>query len=403
MFQTRKGLWRLLALLMAVALVMAACGDDDDDDGDAAGQDDGGGGAKKTIAFAFQGPLTGPNAALGINIRDGATVALEEANAESEKYNYVLKTFDTQGDPAQAPGQKDKYIPDEEVVALIGPTFSGETKAVIPSLEEAGLVMVSPSATNVELPTVVPNSKVFHRLIPDDSVQAAGVADYLEKSVKPESVALIHDNTDYGKGLFEGVLKLLDEKGIETAVTDAVQPAGTDYSAAVNKVKAAGVDVVFYGGYYSDAGRLKKQLADAGVDARFVSGDGSLDPGFITASGAAGGEGALLTCPCKWATADAEGALGEFAKTYKEEINKDPGTYSTEGYDAVKLLVDAVEKGNDTREKLLTYIEELDSYEGVGKTIEFEENGNVKGGDVFVYEVKAGKITELGTTEELAG
>jgi branched-chain amino acid transport system substrate-binding protein len=396
---SKKGAWRLVALFAAATLILAACGSDDDGGSTATTS---GGGDKQTIAFAFAGPLTGPNASLGINIRDGATVALKEANAASDKYNYVLKPFDTQGDPAQAPGQKDKYVPDEEVIALVGPTFSGETKAVIPALEEAGLVMVSPSATNVELPTVVPNSKVFHRLIPDDSVQAAGVADYFEKSVKPKAVGLIHDNTDYGKGLFEGVLKLLDERGIETAVTDAVQPAGTDYSAAVNKVKAAGVDVVFYGGYYSDAGRLKKQLADAGVDAKYVSGDGSLDPGFITASGAPGGEGALLTCPCKWATEDAEGKLGEFAKTYKAEINKDPGTYSTEGYDAVMLLVKGVEEGNDTREKLLAYVEGLDSYEGIGKTIEFEENGNVVGGDVFVYEVKAGKITELGSTKELA-
>lgn len=400
MLRSRKGAWRLLVILAAATLTLGACGSDDDGGGTA---QTGGGGDKKTVAFAFVGPKTGPNASLGINIRDGAKVALKEANAASEKYNYVLKEFDTQGDPAQAPGQKDKYVPDEEIVAVVGPTFSGETKAVIPALEEAGLAMISPSATNVDLPNVVPNSKVFHRIIPDDGVQAAGVADYLEKSVKPQSVALVHDNTDYGKGLFEGVLKLLDEKGIETAVTDAVQPAGTDYSAAVNKVKAAGVDVVFYGGYYSDAGRLKKQLADARVDAKFVSGDGSLDPGFITSSGAPGGEGALLTCPCKWATADAEGALGEFAKTYKAEIGKDPGTYSTEGYDAVKLLVEAVESGMDTREEILTHVEQLDSYEGIGKTIEFEENGNVKGGDVFVYEVKAGKITELGSTKELAG
>ena len=400
MRSSKKGAWRLVSLIAAAALILAACGSDDD--GGSSSATTAAGGEKKTIAFAFQGPLTGPNASLGINIRDGATVALKEANAASEKYNYVLKPFDTQGDPAQAPGAKDKYIPDEEVVAVIGPTFSGETKAVTPSLEEAGLVMISPSATAVDIPDTVKGGKSFHRIIPDDGVQAAGVADYLQKVVKPKAVGLIHDNTDYGKGLFEGVLKLLDDKGIETAVTDAVQPAGTDYSAAVNKVKAANVDVVFYGGYYSDAGRLKKQLADANVDAKFVSGDGSLDNGFITGSGAAGGEGALLTCPCKWATESSPGKLGAFAKKYKAEIKKDPGTYSTEGYDAVKLLVAAVESGKTTRAQLLEHVEGLTSYEGIGKTIEFEDNGNVKGGDVFVYEVKAGKITELGSTTELA-
>jgi branched-chain amino acid transport system substrate-binding protein len=391
-----KGAWRLVALLTAATLVMAACGSDKKSSTSSSG-----GSGKTTVAFALVGPLTGPNASLGINIRDGAAVALKAANAKSTKYNYVLKPFDTQGDAAQAPGQKDKYVPDQQIVGVIGPTFSGETKAVLPALEEAGLVMISASATNVALPTIVPNGKVFHRVIPDDDVQAGGVSEYVTKKLKPKSVALIHDNTDYGKGLFEGVLKNLDTAGVKTSVTDAVQPGGTDFSAAVNKVKAANVDAVFYGGYYSDAGRLKKQLSDAGVKATFISGDGSLDPGFIVGSGAAGGEGALLTCPCKLARSDAGGALGDFAKTYKTQINKDPGTYSTEGFDAANIFVKGIEAGNTTRAKLLTYVETLPTYEGISKTIEFEANGNVKKGDVFVYEVKAGKITTLGSTVDL--
>jgi branched-chain amino acid transport system substrate-binding protein len=199
-----------------------------------------------------------------------------------------------------------------------------------------------------------------------------------------------------------GVVKRLDEAGVDAGTTDAIDPKSQDYSAAVNRVKAADADLIFYGGYYNEAGRLKKQLTDAGVTAKFLSGDGSLDPGFVTSSGAAGGEGALLTCACRLATPDLEGAGGEFATKYAEVIDKDPGTYSSEGYDAAKLLIEAIEDGNDTREKLLAYVEGLESYEGVSKTIEFEENGNIKAGDVFIYEVKSGKITELGKTSELA-
>jgi branched-chain amino acid transport system substrate-binding protein len=379
---------------------MAACGKDKNESSTATTAA-GGGGGKRTVAIAFVGPKTGPNANLGINIRDGSRVALKEANAKSTKYNYVLKEFDTQGDPALAPAQKDKYIPDKQVVAVVGPTFSGETKAVLPDLENAGLVMVSPSATNVALPTVVPNSRVFHRVIPDDDVQAKGVSDYILKKIKAKNVALIHDNTEYGKGLWEGVLKLLGAGGVKTAVTDAIDPKSQDYSAAVNKVKAASPDVVFYGGYYNEAGRLKKQLTDAGVKSTFVSGDGSLDPGFIVSSGAAGGEGALITCPCKLATADAAGKVGQFARTYKQEIGKDPGTYSSEGYDAFRILVQGIEAGNDTRPKLLDYVENFGSFDGISKVVSFETNGNVKTGDVFVYEVKGGKLTELGSTVDL--
>ena len=305
------GFSRAVVVVAAMAVVLAACG------GSSSKSSSSG---KTTVAFAFVGPLTGANANLGINSRNGAAVAVKQANAAQSKYNFVLKDFDTQGDPAQAPGQAAKYEADTQILAVVGPTFSGETKAVLPSLSDAGLVMVSPSATNVALPTVVPSGKVFHRVIPDDDVQAQGVASYIEKKIKPKSVALINDNSDYGKGLWDGVLKDLGTAGVPVAVTDAVQPGGTDYSAAVNKVKAANVDLVFYGGYYSDAGRLKKQLSDAGVKAGFISGDGSLDPGFIVSSGAAGGEGALITCPCKLATTDAAGDLGTFAKNYKSQI-----------------------------------------------------------------------------------
>ncbi len=396
-----KSRWsRAAAVFFAASMVLAACGDSNES---GSGSGDSGAGDKKTVAIAFVGPLTGDNANLGINIRDGMKVALEEWNAKSTKYTYEMKEFDTQGSPAQAPGQKDKYIPDESIIGIVGPTFSGETKAVLPDLDQAGLVMVSASCTNVDLPNVVPNTKVFHRIIPDDGVQAKGVTDYVLKSIKPKKVALIHDNSEYGKGLWEGVVALLKEGGVDTSTTDAIDPTGQDYSAAVNKVRAAKVDMIFYGGYYNEAGRFKKQLTDAGVTAKFISGDGSLDPGFVTSSGAAGGEGALLTCPCRLATPELGGKGGAYATKYKEVIKRDPGTYSSEGYDAINILIQGIEAGNDTRPKLLDYVETLDSFDGVSKTIQFEENGNVKAGEVFVYEVKGGKITELGKTSELAG
>jgi branched-chain amino acid transport system substrate-binding protein len=385
-----------IALLVSL-VVLGACGSDDDETSEG-GTTDG----KKTIAIGMVGPLTGDNANLGVNIRDGVKVAVDEWNRKSTKYSYQLKEFDTQGDPAQAPTQMDRYIPDDSILGIVGPAFSGETKAVIPNLQSAGLVMVSASATNVALPTVVPDATVFHRLIPDDDVQAKGVTDYVVKVIKPKKVALINDNTEYGKGLWEGVVKLLKEAKIDVSTTDSVDPKSQDFSAAVNKVKAAKVDMVFYGGYYAEAGRFKKQLTDAGVTAKFISGDGSLDPGFVASSGAAGGEGALLTCPCRLATPDLEGKAGEFAKSYKTGVGRDPGTYSSEGYDAASILIAGIEAGNDTREKLLSYVENLPSFDGVSKTIEFEANGNVKAGDVFVYEVKSGKLTELGRTSELA-
>jgi branched-chain amino acid transport system substrate-binding protein len=400
MSRSTRSWWRVSALVIALALVVGACGSDNKDDNADNGSDNGNAN-KTTISFAFAGPLTGPNAALGINIVNGAKVALKEANADSDKYNFTLKPFDTQGDPAQITTVKDKFINDSSIVGLIGPTFSGETKAVIQDLQTANLPMISASATNAALPTVIPNETVFHRLIPDDDVQGAGVTDFVLKVLKAKTAAYVNDNSDYGKGLADGTQGLLEKAGVKTVATDVIDPKAESYAAAVTKVKTANPDILFYGGYYAEAGKFKKQLSDEGVTAKFVSGDGSLDLGFVRSAGAAGAEGAWLTCPCRLATADAGGKLGTFATDYKSLNKVDAGTYSTQGYDAAKILVKGVLDGNTTRAKLLSYLEALPTYDGVAGPIDIEANGNVKNKDVYVYKVVNGKLAEQGTVASL--
>src|SRR5947209_16297815 len=165
-----------IALLVSMVLLGACGGGGGDKNKSAEGGSTNG---KKTAVLGFVGPLTGDSANLGVNIRDGAKVAIDEWNKKGGAIAYQLREFDTQGLPEQAQGQKDKFIPDSSIVGIVGPAFSGETKAVLPDLEQAGLVMVSASATNAALPTIVPNSKVFHRIIADDDVQAQGVTEYV--------------------------------------------------------------------------------------------------------------------------------------------------------------------------------------------------------------------------------
>lgn len=395
---TRRRVLRSLSVLALAALTFSACGDDGGDTKTGTGQT---GGDSRTYAIAFVGPLTGDNANLGINIRNGAKVAVQEANKAGGP-KIELKEFDTQGDPAQATTLKERFVNDQSIIGVVGPTFSGETRAVMAPLQEANLVMVSASATNAALPTAVPSQTVFHRLVPDDDVQGKGVADYVSKKLAAKRAAYVDDNSEYGKGLADGTRKLLEAAGVPTVANDSIDPRSQDFSAVVNRLKQANPDLIFYGGYYSEAGRLRKQLVDGGVKVRFLSGDGGLDQGFITAAGAAGAEGAQLTCACKLATEDAGGKLGEFAKNYKSTNGAAPGTYSTEGYDAAGILIKGIKDGKTDRKALLDYVENLGNYEGVGKTISFEANGNIKATGVFVYEVKGGKLTVLGTTEELA-
>lgn len=367
----------------ALMLGISGCGDSDD-------------GEK---ALAWVGPLTGADANLGKNSLNGAKVAIDEAN-KSGGTKIKLLSFDTQGDPAQATTVKDRYINDSSVIGVVGPTFSGETKAILPDLQANGLVMVSPSATNVALPTIVPNETVFHRIMADDDAQGTALAGYLTKKLNAKKIAYIHDNTDYGRGLADGTKKLTEAAGVKTAITDVIVPKSEDYSSAVNKIKAAGPDVVMYGGYYTDAGHLRKQLVDAGVKVPLLGGDGSFDPGFIEAGGA-NANGAIISCPCNLATADSAGKLGEFARNYKTLNGTDPGTYSTEGYDAAQILIKGIQAGKTTRADLLDYVEHIGTQDGLSKQITFADNGNVKSTAIFFFEVKNGKFSLVGNSEEL--
>jgi branched-chain amino acid transport system substrate-binding protein len=397
MSRVKRTGWRVIALLAVFSLLLAACGDDDEETTTGGSPETtaeaGGGGATATIGFV--GALTGDNANLGINIRDGMKVAISEENAKGGT-RITLKEFDTAGDPAQASTIKDRFTGDQSVLGIVGPAFSGETKALIPSLQDAGLVAISASATNKDLPTVVPNATTFHRVIADDELQANGIVAYLAGlSPRPTRVAIVHDNTEYGKGLADNVEAGARSRGLTTAPSQVIDPKGQDFSATVNALRSANPSHIFYGGYYAEAGRLRKQLVDAGVDAQFVSGDGSLDPGFVSAAGAQGAEGARLTCPCNLALESSTGALKAFYDRFKAEIGKEPGLYSPEAYDAAKILIQGIKAGNTDRPKLLSYVEGLGMYEGISKHIEFEPNGNLKSKTFFVFQVRSGKIAPL--------
>ena len=386
---------RLIAGLFAIVLIAAACSDDKK-----TATTTSGGGAKE-FSIAYVGPLTGDAANLGIYIRDGAKTAVDEFNKANPDTKITLKEFDTQGDPAQAPTVLDKYINDSSILGLVGPAFSGETKAVLPTLEENKLVMVSASATNTALPDVVPNSKSFHRVLPDDKAQAAGIVKFLETKLKPATIAIIHDNSEYGKGLAVDQLSTQLPSTIKVVATEAIDPKSQDYSAAVNSVKAANPAAVFFGGYYEQAGRLKKQLTDAGVTAQFISDDGALDSGFVKAAGDAA-NGSILSCPCYFASDASPGKIGDFAKAYQALNNTVPGTYSTEAFDAANILMTGIKAGNTTREKLRDYVESLKKVDyAISKDVTFADNGNVVAQGIFLFDVKDGKIVLNIATDDI--
>ncbi len=380
----------LVAAAAASALLLSACGGDNSNSGSGSNS----GGAASELKLGFMGAQTGPNAQLGINISNGVKLALDQHNAKSGVTKVTLVTYDTQGDPTQATNQAKKAITDK-VVGVVGPAFSGESKTAVPILDEAGIPNVSPSATAVSLATK--GWKTWHRVLANDDVQGPGDADFIAKTLNAKNVAVIDDQTEYGKGLADAVRKQLGTDGVKVAVNDSINPDASSYSSTVNKVKPANVDAVFFGGYYSAAGKLIKQLRDGGVQGTFMSGDGSLDAQVISAAGGTAANGALLSCTCSSAVGSTDPAVQKFATDYKAKFNVDPATYSAEGFDATNAFLQAIDAGKTSTSDINDFITKID-FKGVSKQIKFTDTGELAGNLLFITEVKDGKLAFLGDT-----
>ena len=384
-----------LALPLALgALALTACGGGDDGDEPGAGGD----GDKKTYTIAYQGPLSGDNAQLGINMDNGVQLAVEQANKAGDlPFNLKFTNSDDVGDPAQAPTAAQKLIDDESVVAVVGPAFSGATKAAEPLFSEANLVSVSPSATN---PTLTSQGfKTFFRVVPPDDAQGAEAANYMTKGLKAQNIYLVDDKSEYGVGLADVIDKQLKANGAKFKREGI--PVTKDYSTIAQKVSASGADAVYYAGYFAEFALFTKAVKATGFKGALISGDGSNDDQFIVQAGTAQAEGVYFTCPCGDANVDPNAA--EFLAAYKAKFSANPGTYSPEAYDAANAIIAAMKTidGDVTREKVVEAVRTID-YKGITKQIKFESNGEVAGKVIFVYQVKAGKRNVLGTTTELA-
>ncbi len=328
------------------------------------------------LSLAMAGALTGPDAALGINIRNGVQLAVDQHNEANPGCQVQLKTFDTEGDPQKATQVAPQIVSDAYTVGLIGPAFSGETKATGQVFDQAGLVATTASATNV---TLSENGwKTFFRGLANDGVQGPSVANYLKNNLGNTKVCVVDDSTDYGLGLAQAVRDTLGPVA-DGACNISVKKGDKDFSAAVNQIKGVEPESVFFSGYYAEAAPFVQQLRDGGVTANFVSADGSKDPEFVKQAGEAS-KGAILSCPCGPAT-------GKFAEEYTAKWNMEPGTYSTEGYDLGTILLKGIDSGKHTRAELLDFVRTY-SGQGVARKYEWTPAGELTNTLIWVYKVQ---------------
>jgi branched-chain amino acid transport system substrate-binding protein len=375
---TIKISYRAMGVVAASALALTACGTTNNNPS-SGGTPTGGSGGGCAHNIAFLGAETGPNGALGQNMVGGIKLALSKYNAMHASAKVCLKDFDSQGDKTQAATLAPQIVHDSSIIGLVGPGFSGESKATGATFFQAGLPSISPSATNV---TLTKNGwTTWHRVIGNDAAQGAADGKYILNTLKAKKVMVIQDDSDYGIGLATVVKGTL---GSAVVATDKVATGQTDFSATVSHVQSSGATVLFYGGYYAESGLLAKQLRQAGWKGTFVSGDGSEDPKFVSTAGATAANGALLSAP-------AGPAPASFDAEYQALNHQPSGLYSTQAYDATNIFLAAITAGKTSHSDVNAFIGSYTG-QGISGPIAFDSKGDIKQSVIYMYVVKNGVL-----------
>lgn len=388
-----------------VAAVLAGCGSS------SPSSSGGGGGSKPTYTIAYEGPLSGGDQQLGLNMKFAVQLAINDANSGKTfgtlPFTLKFTPADDQGSSTVSPSVATSLVDNSNVIAVVGPAFSGATKAAEPTFAGANLATVTPSATNPALATQGWNN--FFRAVANDNAQGPADADYMDHTLAIKSVYVVDDASAYAVGLTQAFSTEAKKDGMTVTseevpgTTQCSEGTGsvTEYPAAASKVKSSGAQALYYGGYYCGFADFAKALRQAGYTGILFSDDGSLDPHYVSGAGTSVAAGTYISCPCQDLTSNP--AATAFDAAFKSIAGFPVGTYSGEAYDATNTIIDALKilagmhgAGSISRQDVVTELHSI-SYQGITKTLKFQANGEIAGTAEYVYKVQSdGTIKEIG-------
>ena len=376
-----------LALVLGLSLVAAGCGGDDDDEagGDtttAATTEDGGGAAADcTGSIGVMAPITGDAASIGTEQLNFTKFAVSQYNEENGT-SFELVEGDTQLDPAQASTVAQRFVSDDDILAVVGPAGSQEVEAVGPifTREDMGFISGSATATALtggDLPT-------FYRVVPNDAAQGPTIGEFIAGELEAESVFIVDDQTSYSTGLAESTTEALEEADV-TVERDSVNQDQSDFSALVSR--AAEADVVFLPWQLANKGQVfAQQLKEQGSDAVVFGSDGLFSADFTA-------EGSYVSSFAPDITAIESSA--DLVEGYEAEYGEFTSTFGPPMYAATQAALAAIsaacEDGEPTREAVAEKIGETDQQDSIlGDPISFDENGDVEGARFYIFRVLGG-------------
>ncbi|HEY4980422.1 MAG TPA: branched-chain amino acid ABC transporter substrate-binding protein [Pseudolabrys sp.] len=347
--------------------------------------------AAAQVKMAVGGPITGPSAATGAQMKNGVDQAAADINAAGGILGQKITVSygDDVSDPKQGVSVANKFSADG-VKFVIGHYNSGVTMPSSEVYQENGILEITPASTN---PTVTERKmwNIF-RVCGRDDQQGKVAGEYILKHFKGKKIAVVHDKTTYGKGLADEMRKAINKGGMKDVLYEGINTGEKDFSALVSKIKQSGADLIYWGGLYTEGGLIVRQMRDQGVKAPLMGGDGITSDEFASIGGP-GVEGTLMTYgPDPRKKPEAKAAVEAFrAKKFE------PEAYTLYSYAAVQIIKQAAEaaKSLDPK-KVAEQMHSSKTFKTVIGDIAYDKKGDITRLDYVMYVWKkdaSGKIT----------
>ncbi len=377
---------RIIALLLCLMLVVAACAPSTDSGtkpaAPAAGATTEQG--EKTEPKAAEGdtiklggiaPLTGPAAIYGKTTTNAVEMAIEEINAAGgvlgKQIEYIY--YDDKGDQTEAVTAYDKLAVEDKVVGIVGAITSKPTLAVAERAVEDNMPMITPTGTQAD---ITPGKANVFRVCFTDPYQGTVLGTYAAETLKAKTAAIMTNNSsDYSDGISKAFAAEAKAKGIEIVAQEGYGDTDKDFRSQLTNISALKPDVLIVPDYYEKDALIAQQAREVGIASVIMGGDGwdgvskTLDPSAYNVI-----EGALFTN--HYSIMDESENVQSFIKNYKAKYNEDPSAFSALGYDAVKLLVQAIEKAGSTDKQAIVDAMQAIQFDGVTGKLTFDQNGD---------------------------
>ncbi|MDQ7031573.1 MAG: branched-chain amino acid ABC transporter substrate-binding protein [Desulfonauticus sp.] len=342
----------------------------------------------KTIKIGLICPLTGSWASEGQDMEKIVKLLAEQINTKGgllgKKVEVIVE--DDGGDPRTA-ALAAQRLSSQDIVGVIGTYGSSVTEATQNIFNESKIIQIANGSTAIRL--TEKGLKYFFRTCPRDDEQGKVAAEYIMKSGF-KRVAILHDNTTYARGLAEETKSLLQKKGLNIVFFDALTPGESDYSPILTNLKAKNPDVVFFTGYYPEAGLLLRQKMEMGWNVQFIGGDATNNPDLVKIAGKDAAKGFLFLSPPVPQDLDTKEAK-DFLAAYKRKYNSLPGSVwavlSGDGFLALTTAIKAT-KSTDP-DVLANYLHNKLNLSGLTGQIAFDSKGDRVGALYRIYRVDA--------------